>query len=109
MCITICHLRLQLKNGTNTKEEEALVIKEENVDTMSASRFKFSTSPKVHEIKRKVILKNADKYTQWALKLSCIWQVWHFCKLLNILYIPWLQGVYGEYINQSIWKFSALG
>ena len=29
--------------------------------------------------------------------LSCIWHVWHFCKLLNILYIPCVLGVYGEY------------
>ena len=36
--------------------------------TMSALLFKFTTSPKVDEMKRKVIPKNTDKCTQWASK-----------------------------------------
>ena len=40
---------------------------------------------------------------QWALKAfndwteSCIWHVWRFCKLLNILYVLCLLGVYTVY------------
>ena len=33
-----------------------------------AARFKFTTSPKVDEMKRKVIPNNTDKRMQWALK-----------------------------------------
>ena len=38
-----------------------------------AARFKFTTSPKVDEMKRKVIPKNTDKCMQWALKVFNDW------------------------------------
>ena len=45
-------------------------MRKKKVDTMSASRFTFPTSPKVDEMKRKVIPKNTDKCTQWVEPLG---------------------------------------
>ena len=72
--------------------------RKQKVDTMSASRFNFPTSPKADELKRKIIPKNTDKCTQWLPTWqlsSCIWHVCRFWKLLNVLYVPCLLGVYG--------------
>ena len=40
---------------------------------MSATRFTFTTSSKVEEMKRKVIPKNTNKCMQWALKAFIDW------------------------------------
>ena len=55
------------------KRKRLSLSRKKNVDTMSASRFTFTTSPKVDEMKRKVIPKNTDKCTQWALKAFNDW------------------------------------
>ena len=55
------------------KRKRLSLSRKKKVDTMSATRFKFTTSPKVDEMKRKVIPKNTDKCTQWALKVFNDW------------------------------------